>query len=89
MSTLPVMVQRLMEKTGATTERKLADFIFKAMREEHKYLTEITAEYDVKNQTIRNWLNRNYGDEYQAVRRQVDNYWLKQLINASKASAAR
>ena len=74
-----------MKKAGANTERELADILFKKMREEHKYLTEITAEYDIKNQTIRNWLNRNYGDEYLATRRTVDNYWLKQLINKAQA----
>ncbi len=85
MSTLPVMAQPLMKKLGANTERELADILFKKMREGHKYLTEVTAEYDVKNQTIRNWLNRNYGDEYLATRRTVDNYWLKQLINKAQA----
>ncbi len=85
MSTLPIIAQTLMEKTGANTERELADILFKKMREGHKYLTEVTAEYDVKNQTIRNWLNRNYGDEYLATRRQVDNYWLKQSLNKMRA----
>ena len=78
-----------MKKAGANTERELADILFKKMREEQKYLIEVTVEYDVKNQTIRNWLNRNYGDEYLATRRQVDNYWRKQLINDLKASAER
>jgi len=85
MGTLPIIAQPLMEKAGANTERELADILLKKMREEHKYLTEITAEFDIKNQTIRNWLNRNYGDEYLATRRQVDNYWLKQLINKAQA----
>ncbi len=85
MSTLPVVAQPLMKKAGANTERELADILFKKMREGHKYLTEVTAEYDVKNQTIRNWLNRNYGDEYLATRCTVDNYWLKQLINKAQA----
>ena len=85
MSTLPVVAQPLMEKAGANTERELADILFKKMREEHKYLTEVTAEYDVKNQTIRNWLKGNNNDEYLATRREVDNYWLKQLINKAQA----
>jgi len=74
-----------MKKAGANSERELADIIFTKMRDEHKYLTEVTVEYDVKNQTIRNWLNRNYGDEYLATRRQVDNYWLKQSLNKMRA----
>ncbi len=74
-----------MKKLGANTERELADILFKKMREGHKYLTEVTAEYDVKNQTIRNWLKGNNNDEYLATRREVDNYWLKQLINKAQA----